>query len=235
MTIDAIIRDGIEPDTGKVANLKCRNTTIDAVDYSASINLDLQKLPAWVLISEAWLKEQIESYNTLPRLLPANKKLEDIVGYIHDFNEVSDETRISGNIHKLLMELAFGFTEKKQLFRSYKVSSIRDRKITTKRNNEVVEIKKDNFEFEAFSKNAFNFSPKSSRELWAVERQNISNKIKDSLTKSLDKLKCVQIAAKLKRSKDNIYVDYGSLDGIQKEDILCITNRQSSEILSQSY
>ena len=84
-----------------------------------------------------------------------------------------------------------------------------------------MEIKKDNFEFEAFSKN-IQLSPKSSRELWAVERQNISNKIKDSLTKSLDKLKCVQIAAKLKRSKDNIYVDYGSLDGIQKEDIFVL-------------
>ena len=59
VTIDAIVKDGIEPDKGKVANLKCRNTTIDTVDYSASINLDLQKLPAWVLISEAWLKNKL--------------------------------------------------------------------------------------------------------------------------------------------------------------------------------
>ena len=222
VTIDAIIRDGIEPDTGKVANLKCRNTTIDAVDYSASINLDLQKLPAWVLISEAWIKEQIESYNTLPRLLPANKETRGYSRlYTYDLNDVSDETHISGNIHKLLMELAFGSTEKSNFFGVTKYLQL-EIKITTKRNNEVVEIKKDNFEFEAFSKNAFNFSPKSSRELWAVERQNISNKIKDSLTKSLDKLKCVQIAAKLKRSKDNIYVDYGSLDGIQKEDIFVL-------------
>ena len=52
--------------------------------------------------------------------------------------------------------------------------------------------------------------------------KNISNKIKDSLTKSLDKLKCIEIAAKLKRSEDNIYVDYGSLDGIPKEDIFVL-------------
>ena len=83
VTIDAIIRDGIEPDTGKVANLKCRNTTIDAVDYSASINLDLQKLPAWVLISEAWLKNKLRVIILYLACYQQTKKLENIIGYIH--------------------------------------------------------------------------------------------------------------------------------------------------------
>jgi hypothetical protein len=222
VTIDAVIKNGIEPDKGKVANVKCRNTTIDAVDYSASINLDLRKLPAWVLISEAWLKGQIESYNTSPRLLPTNKKTRSYNRlYTYDLNEVSDETHVSGNINKLFMELALGSTEKSNLFGITKYVQL-EIKITTKRNNEVIEIQRDNFEFEAFSKNAFNFSTKSSRELWELEKQNISYKVKDSLTKSLDKLKCIEIAAKVKRSKDNIYVDYGSLDGIQKEDIFVL-------------
>lgn len=222
VTIDAVIEDGIKPHNGKLANLKCRNTKIDAVDYAVSFNLDLQKLPAWVLISEAWLKEQIESYNTFPRLLLTNKKTrEHNQLYAYDLNEVSDEIYVSENINKLFMELAFGSFEKSDFFGITKYLQL-EIKITTTRNNEVIEIEKNNFEFEAFAKNAFNFSPKSSRELWEVERQNISNKIKDSLTKSLDKLKCIEIAAKLKRSEDNIYVDYGSLDGIQKEDIFVL-------------
>ena len=96
------------------------------------------------------------------------------------------------------MELEFGSFEKSDFFGITKYLQL-EIKITTTRNNEVIEIQKNNFEFEAFAKNAFNFSPKSSRELWEVERQNISNKIKDSLTKSLDKLKSEIVQVKEKR------------------------------------
>ena len=59
-------------------------------------------------------------------MLPTSKKLEYNRLYTYELNEVSDENHVSGNIHKLLMELAFGSTEK-VTFGSYKVSSIRDK------------------------------------------------------------------------------------------------------------
>ena len=220
--IEAIVDDQYSQSKKSDISDTCRETNYPAVDLSLKINIDQQQFPAWMALDAEWISNKVNNENFKPNLVfTSGNAIKNSNGNLYTLFENSDIAKQSKNVYQIYLNLNFDKVQKEAFF-------IKNQIIKLFVNSEVrrhgiqIENESQTFEFIVKKKFGVGIPIQSNKIIWEQEKQRVLETIFAIINKKLEQITCVSIRAKLKKNKNTYYIDYGSMDGINKEDLFVI-------------
>ncbi len=100
--------------------------------------------------------------------------------------------------------------------------TIRDGKVLTSQNNE--------FEFNIYNSLADLSRMSSKRQNWQFEKEIVVEKIQSELNRNINELRCISIEPKIFVIDGKYSLEFGSLDGLTRNDIFEVTSKNGDKI-----
>ena len=219
VTIEALIQDSKNNINDIKLSSKCRQTKFKELDLISKIRLDRQKFPVWFNFDERWLRKKISEMNSLNGIkikLPQNESHNDKELYtLYKNYEPKDNNQ---SLYKIELNVSFEKKVKRTLISKKSTMSmqvytrtIRDGKVLSAQDNE--------FEFNIYNSLADLSRVSSKRQNWQVEKEVVVEKIQSELKKNINDLRCISIEPKIFVIDGKYSLDFGSLDGLTRNDI----------------
>ena len=230
VTIEALIQDRRKTTNDFELSSECRQTKFKELDLISKIRLDRQKFPVWFDLDEKWLREKISEMNSLNGIkikLPQNESSKNKELYtLYKNNEPKDN---DPSLYKIELNVAFEKKVKRTLISKKSIMSmqvdtrtIRDGKVLTSQNNE--------FEFNIYNSLADLSRMSSKRQNWQFEKEIVVEKIQSELNRNINELRCISIEPKIFVIDGKYSLEFGSLDGLTRNDIFEVTSKNGDKI-----
>ena len=217
VTLEALIQDNKHHDVSDSTN--CRKTRFQQVDLLIQVKLDTQDFPAWVKLDKNWITKQILENNFVPNL-SIHKGLNELSESqkLYSLYDQGTQKKQKNNLYLIETELSFAKEIERTLV-SKSTNLVMYIKTITSRDNVILETDISDFSFN-LSSNGLRLNPFSSNtKSWSIGRNLILEVINSELQERLDSLKCIKIDGRLSKVNRSLILNYGHLDGINKDDI----------------
>ena len=217
VTLEALIQDNKRHDDSDSKN--CRKTRFQQVDLLVNVKLDTQDFPAWVNLDKNWITKQILENNFVPNL-SIYKGLNELSESqkLYSLFDQGSEKKQKNNLYLIETELSFAKEIERTLV-SKSTDLVMYIKTITSRDNVILDTDISDFSFN-LSSNGLRLNPFSSnKKSWSIGKNLILEVINSELQERLDYLKCIKIDGKLSKVDGSLILNYGHLDGINKDDI----------------
>lgn len=227
--IEAVVEDRGNQDHNSKISSSCRKSKFPSIDLTLSIEIDPQQFPAWAGLDNDWIFKKLSKKKFKPNVIfKSNQHLKANGSTKYNLFETSNSSKSSKNVHHIDLQLVFSkgqaerFFVKEQIIRMTANSQL-------KRNGKSIESKSQQFDYTIKKKFGVGIPIQSNKKIWKEEKQRIVKSIVEIINNSLDVIGCAYIRAKLKENDKNFYIDYGSFDGITKDDIFVIDSTKSDK------
>ena len=218
VTIEALIQDKRNANNEAKPGTQCRQTKIKELDLITKIRLDEQNFPIWLDFNSRWLRDKLGEINSLHGVnvkFPQNKPSEG--EKLYTLYE-KQETVENPNLYKIVLNLSF---EKKIERSLISKTSLMSLQISTRliRGERTLNTHNNEFEFGIYNSFTDLSRLSSKRQNWKVRRELVMEKIQAELKKPVYALRCISISPKILLINNNLSLEYGSLDGLTKNDM----------------
>ena len=222
VTIEALIQDKRNANNEAKPGTQCRQTKIKELDLITKIRLDEQNFPIWLDFNSRWLRDKLGEINSLHGVnvkFPQNKPSEG--EKLYTLYE-KQETVENPNLYKIVLNLSF---EKKIERSLISKTSLMSLQISTRliRGERTLNTHNNEFEFGIYNSFTDLSRLSSKRQNWKVRREIVMEKIQAELKKPVYALRCISIDPKILLIDNNLSLEYGSLDGLTKNDMFKVT------------
>lgn len=230
VSLNVVVNDGYNK---KESNL-CRRAAPPVMDLSVDLEIEKNKLPAWVLFSDDFINQAIINHEFEPNLQksdPLNKR-QNQATLLYSLHKNDNVQKSSDNLYKLnasvIVEAIYNnkFLDK-NLDLKVTVSSFISRK-----NEKILERNAIDY-FPIIQKNLNGLLNPVTRKDWPSTKKNIKNFVLEKLDQQLGDLDCLNFYPKIYAKSGEAYINYGSLDGIMSSDMFLVKNGNAKKVYFQ--
>lgn len=227
--IEAVVEDHGNQDQNSKLSGSCRKSEFPSIDLSLSIEIDPQQFPPWAGLDRDWIFDKLSKKKFKPNVIFKSNKHSKATGSTkYNLFETSNSSKSFKNTHHIDLRLVFTKSQAERFFvKEQNIRLVANSQL--KRNGKSIESKSHQFDYTIKKKFGVGIPVQSNKKIWKEEKQRIVNSIVEIINNSLDVIGCAYIRAKLKENDKNFYIDYGSFDGITKDDIFVIDSTKSDK------
>ena len=222
VTIEALIQDKRNAGNEAKPSIQCKQTKIKDLDLITKIRMDEQEFPVWLDFNSRWLQSELSEINSLNGInvkFPQNKpsKGENLYS-LYEKQEIVEKP----NLYKIELNLSFEKKVERSLISKISLMSLQ---ISTRilRGERTLSTHNNEFEFGIYNSVTELSRLSSKRQNWKVQREIVLEKIQSELKKHVYALRCISIDPKILLIDNNLSLEYGSLDGLTKNDMFKVT------------
>lgn len=222
VTIEALIQDKRNAGNEAKPSIQCRQTKIKDLDLITKIRMDKQEFPVWLDFNSRWLQSELSEINSLNGInvkFPQNKRSKGENLYsLYEKQEIVEKP----NLYKIELNLSFEKKVERSLISKISLMSLQ---ISTRilRGERTLSTHNNEFEFGIYNSVTELSGLSSKRQNWKVQREIVLEKIQSELKKHVYALRCISIDPKILLIDNNLSLEYGSLDGLTKNDMFKVT------------
>lgn len=229
--IKALVSNTSNASKAEVSDQKCRKAQIKTIDFEVKIEIDEQQFPAWLGLDAKWLENNIMAtpYSPPLSLINPNSNL-DKGKAIYSLYSASNSSVIERPINQLNLRLKFDKATIEKLFvETIAIQMTMNTELLRK--EQVIRKNKNTISFNVKSKIGRGSLYLNNRGSWDKEKNNLVNSITEYLKSELLYFQCVVINTELRKDEQNsFYINYGSLDGINNDDIFLLETQAADKV-----
>lgn len=226
VNIEAILDD----DTTSIEKEVCRNSQVSEVDFNIDISVNLVKFPAWFLLNNYLIENEIKKQHFSHQLNFIQEKIfSDNSKNGYTLFDPEEKTGSENNPYELGIETTFNFLKQNHILIKNEDLEVQT-KSTIFRFGKPVSSKTEKKKFRVGQKFGVNFALNSSKEIWTKSKKDLLEALHKTVQSRLDELKCIVIEPELKAQGSTNFISFGAKDGIRSDDIFVVVNNNPQKI-----
>ena len=215
----------------KVPNNICLKAVPPSLDFSIDLQKKFTNMPAWVEYSNDLIIKAISARQFEPELqIPTLQKQKlNRSNELYSLYEKDNTNRAPDNLYKLFAKVVLEPSHNVNLFEKNIGLQVTVLSHVMRKDQKILEQKtKEHFIIQQKNLNGL-FSPVT-RKNWPLTKNKVSNFILEALEKQLDQLSCLKLFPKIVAKSGDIFLDFGSFDGIEPTDMFALRNSDAKKI-----
>ena len=227
VTLDVVLNE----QQNKKKNNLCLRASPPSIDFSIVLEKKFNKMPSWVEFSDNFITQAIAARKFEPKLQRANIHFDDKAqsSSMYSLYKKDNTKKSPDNFYRLHSKVVLEPSRSVNLIEKTHKLKIKIFSYVTRKDKKILEqTVEDQFIIQQRSLNGL-ISPVTRRD-WPSTKDKIANFILETLDQQLTQLNCLKFFPKIHAKSGNIYLDYGSLDGITPSDMFLLKNSDAKKI-----
>ena len=227
VTLNVVISSKIETEE----TTQCLRASPPEIDLFANLKVDYNKIPAWVLFSNDYLKKIIINHDFKHKLREPTFKSQSQIkaNSLYSLYKSDNSDQIAKNYYKLNVSVSVEPFQNNNMLEENLDLKISVKSHISRKNRKILEKEAVSY-FPIVRKSLNGLLSLVSRKNWPSTENDISKFVLDSIDQQLGDLKCLNLNPKIHAQSGNAYLDYGSYDGIQPTDMFLVRNNEAKKI-----
>ena len=220
----------IDEDSNSTEKEICRNTKLSEIDFNIGLSVNSVKFPAWILLNDNWLKNEIKKQVFSHNLIFTQEKIH--ASNPHDSYSLFEQKENASNHrspYELSIKTTLNFSKQNYFLLSNEELELYTH-ATIFRFGKPISVNQTKKKFRIGQKFGANFAINSRRDLWNRSKKDLLDAIHLEVQSRLDELKCIVIEPELIMQGSTNYITFGEKDGIKSNDIFVIADNNPKKM-----